>query len=448
MPSAATDPRPVRPILLVVGPSKRRILILRVVRETTAIAVCASDATTPTLHFLVEQRMTRSSSTTAYWLAVCLAAAFGGGSHGLAAEPASTTSIPVHGAMVDADTPATYRLPVIGIFDPPKERFAMRSDEVRPKSSYPPIANEASPPTTAVQAPAALAYPTTKSELTNQLLPAVQRGYNLAQHGAFFAARTEFIQVLRRVAQAKDAGSSSDEHARALAAGLRALDEGGDFVPQGVQLEAELDVRKVASSHRTPVLRDYPEEVMPQEAVVLYHSYAQQELAISAGGEQAGSMALYGLGKVYARLAERSDDDVQYTRSALTMYSAALDACPDNHMAANEMGVILCRTGHAAEAVDRFTRAIDLAPNATAYHNLAVAQQKLGMPGQAAANEQESQRLAALDRSTGEVSRRAGVQWVSPAEMARVSQPVAPGTATQNTESAARPTTTGQSKWR
>jgi tetratricopeptide (TPR) repeat protein len=402
----------------------------------------------PSPHFLVEQRMTRSSPTAAYRLAVCLAAAFGGSSHCLAAEAVGATSLPVRGEMIDADTPAAYRLPVAGIFDPPKDRLAMRGDEVQPKSSRQPAANENARGTDPALAPAALAYPATKSELTNQLLPAVQRGYNLAQHGAFFAARTEFIQVLRRVSQAKDAGSSSDDHARALAAGLRALDEADDFVPQGVQLEAELDVRKVASSHRTPVLRDYPEEVLPQEAVVLYHSYAQQELSIAASGEQAGSMALYGLGKVYARLAERRDDDVQYTRSAMTMYSAALDACPDNHMAANEMGVILCRTGHAAEAVERFTRAIDLAPNATAYHNLAVAQQKLGMAGQAAANEQESQRLAALDRSTGAISRRAGVQWVSPAEMARVTQPVAPATAMQNTESAARPTTTGQSKWR
>ena len=31
---------------------------------------------------------------------------------------------------------------------------------------------------------------------------------------------------------------------------------------------------------------------------------------------------------------------------------------------------------------------IDLAPNAVAYHNLAIAQQRLGMAGQAAANEQ------------------------------------------------------------
>ena len=190
---------------------------------------------------------------------------------------------------------------------------------------------------------------------------------------------------------------------------------------------------------------------MPQEAVTLYHSYAEQKLANAAGSEQAGSMALYGLGKVYARLAERRDDDVQFTRGAMTMYSAALAACPDNHMAANELGVLLCRTGHPEEAARRFERTIDLAPNATAYHNLAVAQQKLGMQGQAAANEQEAQRLAALDRSTGEISRKAGVQWVSPAEMARVmQQPSTPGPAvpTPAPTTAALPSTTGRAIWR
>jgi tetratricopeptide (TPR) repeat protein len=351
--------------------------------------------------------------------------------------------------MVDADTPAAYRLPVVGICDPPKDRLAMRCDEVKSGAGTPRLAaDEAATASATSQSPAALVFPPTKSELTTQLLPAVQRGYNLAQHGAFFAARTEFIQVLRRVAQAKDAGSSTDEHARALADGLRALDEADDFVPQGAQLEAELDVRTTASSHRTPVLRDYPEEVLPQDAVVLYHGYAQQELSIAAGGEQAGSMALYGLGKVYSRLAERRDDDVQDTRSAMTMYSAALAACPDNHMAANELGVLFCRTGHPTEAIQQFTRTIDLAPNAVAYHNLAIAQQKLGMAGQAAANEQESQRLAAVDRSAGEISRRAGVQWVSPAEMARVTQPVSPTPTVAAPATAAKPAATVWNKWR
>ncbi len=394
--------------------------------------------------------MNRPSSNAAFWLVICLTGAFAENSRCRAAEPTDSVTTPVLGEMVDADTPAAYRLPVVGIAAPLKDRIAMRTSEDRPSAAHEDLVNDVSAPLVS-QSPAALAYPATKTELTNQLLPAVQRGYRLAQRGAFYAARTEFIQVLRRVAQAKDAGVSSDDHARALAAGLRALDEADDFVPQGTQLEAELDVRKVASAHRTPVLRDYPEEVLPQEAVVLYHSFAQHELAVATRGEQAGSMALYGLGKVYARLAERRDDDVQCTRDAMTMYAASFDACPDNHMAANELGVVLCRIGHAVEAVDRFKRAIDLAPTATAYHNLAIAEQKLGMAGQAAANEQEAQRLAALDRSAGALSRRAGVQWVSPEEMARVTQAGAPTPATPSSVApaaeTARRATIGQRLW-
>jgi tetratricopeptide (TPR) repeat protein len=261
-------------------------------------------------------------------------------------------------------------------------------------------------------------------DLTSQLLPAVQRGFGLAQRGAMYAARTEFVQVLRRVAQAQDAAAGSNEHSRSLAAGLRALDEAEDFVPDGVQLEAELDVRTTASSHRTNILPPEPEEVLPSTAVMLYHGYAQDQLKQAIAGEQAGSMALYGLGTIYGRLAERKDDDVQLSRSAMTMYAAALGACPNNHLAANELGVLVCRNGQAEEAAALFMQAINFAPSAVAYHNLAIAQQRSGQPATAAANEMESQRLAALERARGDVSRRAGVRWVTPQEMARASQPV------------------------
>jgi tetratricopeptide (TPR) repeat protein len=238
-----------------------------------------------------------------------------------------------------------------------------------------------------------------------------------------YAARAEFVQVLRRIAQAKDAAANCDAHSQALAAGLRAIDEAEDFVPGGVQVEAELDVRIVSSSHRTPVLGDYGSDLSPHEAVARYHRYAQEQLAAAVGGEQAGSMALHGLGKVAATLAERGSGDPALVRSALTMYSAALAACPTNFLAANELGVLLVREGRVGEAARLFERTIDMAPSATAYHNLAIAQEKLGLHGEAAANELESQRLAALERAAGAVSRRAGVEWVSPAEMSGVAQP-------------------------
>jgi tetratricopeptide (TPR) repeat protein len=290
------------------------------------------------------------------------------------------------------------------------------------------------PPTSSIALPAT----STTAELTSKLLPVIQRGYDLAQHGALFAAQTEFVQVLRRIAQAKDVASRNDDHSRALAAGLRALDEAEDFVPSGIQLEADLDLAIIASSHRTPVLRNYPEEVLAHEAAALYVGYAQAQLARAVAGEQAGSMSLHGLGKIYAQLAQNSGDDLLLTQRAMAMFAAALDARPDNHLAANELGVLLCRGGRAADAAPLFERAIDAEPSALAYHNLAVAQQKLGLHGQAAANEQESQRLAAWERANGDVSRRAGVQWVAPNQMARVAQP---GPLAQASYNAAGPVT-------
>jgi hypothetical protein len=269
----------------------------------------------------------------------------------------------------------------------------------------------------------------TSNELTLQLLPAVQRGYGLAQRGALFAAQTEFVQVLRRIAQAKDVAAGCGERSQALAAGLRALDEAEDFVPAGIQLEADIEVQIVASSHRTPALQDGQDNILPHQAAELYHRYAEEQLAFAVSDEQAGSMALHGLGKIYALLAARNDDDMQWTRRAHTMYSAALVARPDNHLAANELGVILCRSGRTVAAIELFARTIDGAPSSLAYHNLAVAQRKLGLQVQAAANEHQSQRLAALERANGAVSQREGVTWVSSEEMARVAQPALLGPA-------------------
>ncbi len=390
-----------------------------------------------------------------------------------AAEPAARpASAPLEfsGQAVDGDLPTTYRLPPL----PPLPAAAVADDDL--PLFFPPLRSDVLPPASAsttmrsvLKANSSPWTPPTEStpapqvtqskpagsppderladsgahhrlvsiepiapanpppapsntQLAVQLLPAVQRGYELAQRGALFAARTEFVQVLRRVAQAKDIAADCDEHSQALAAGLRALDEADDFIPKGVQLEAELDVRATASSHRTPALPEGSAKVLPHEAVALYQEFAQQKLAAAVAGEQAGSMALYGLGRIDAQLAARQDDDVRLVRGAMSMYAAALAACPHNHLAANELGVLECRAGRPAEAVRLFERTIDFAPSATAYHNLAVAQQQLGLHAHAQANEQEAQRLAAWERANGTLSRRAGVQWVAPEELARVAQ--------------------------
>ena len=96
----------------------------------------------------------------------------------------------------------------------------------------------AQPSPYAPQLAAANIYAPTSNDITAQLLPAVQRACRLAQRGAVYAAQAEFIQVIRRVALANDAECGTDQHSRALAEGLRALDEAVDFVPVGTGLEA------------------------------------------------------------------------------------------------------------------------------------------------------------------------------------------------------------------
>ena len=441
VPAAPAQLVPAESVLLVARPRRGRILILSidpcapVVRLRLARgALTPASAGLPVLNLRTSDMWSIARDCVSLGLAVAIVGGLGS-TAAATAENAPRVSIQVNGGLVDGDLPALYRLPSVAsdiriarVADaPPAPRirptnkdsqldtpsFANKPTRRQPTKKITPLALEPAP---------TFPYAANTAELSVQLLPAVQRGYALAQRGAISAAQTEFIQVLRRIAQAKDIQHRTDKHSRALAAGLRALDEAEDFVPAGIQLEAELDVRIVASSHRTPVLGDHSHKILPHEAVARYHHFAHEQLALAVGDEQAGSMVLHGLGKVYVRLAER-DDDLQASRTAMTLYLAALAVCPMNHLAANELGVLLCRNGHAAEAAALFEQTIDFAPSATAYHNLAVAQQKLGLHGPAAANEQESQRLAAWERARGAVSRRVGVEWVTPAEMAGVVQP-------------------------
>lgn len=291
-----------------------------------------------------------------------------------------------------------------------------------------PTATTASVP---AAAPIVMPYSPTPAALSRQLLPSIQHAYGLARHGAVFAARAEFIQVLRRIAQAKDASASTDVHSQALAAALRALEEADDFVPQGAQVEGELNVPLIASAHRTPVLAQCPATPRPIEAIALYHEFSRHQFARSVSSEQAGSAALYGLGKMHNRLASSREGDVSHERKALVLFLASLDVAPGNHLAANEIGVLMARGGRAWEASIMFRHAINISPSATTYHNLAVVDRQLGYHDQASANEYYAQQLAQRDRAAGTASQLNGVRWVAPQEMGRTAQPL-PIEATQN----------------
>jgi hypothetical protein len=200
-----------------------------------------------------------------------------------------------------------------------------------------------------------------------------------------------------------------------------ALDEADDFMPAG-GITPSVELTSIAATHQTPMLKfGKPRYTLPHEAVALYHRFAQQKLGAAVAGEQAGSMALHGLGKIHARWAEIENEPLSDTRHSMTMYRAALVAHPRNHLAANELGVLLARAGRYEQAAVALEWAANLAGTATIYRNLAIVQNNRGEKALAATALAQSERLAALERTSGEVSRRHGVQWVAPQDMARAS---------------------------
>ena len=253
------------------------------------------------------------------------------------------------------------------------------------------------------------------AELSKRLQPEVKAGFDLGRSGALYAARRQFITVLRKVALAKDSLDESIVHSDALAEGLRALDEADDFVPRGEALEAELNTFAIARSHTTPIVRlSNAKRITPHQALSQYAEHASERLATAVKSEQAGSMALYGLGKTYARLSVQGDDPNAARKSAV-LYRAALVAHRDNYLAANELGVYLARSGRYQQAAPFLRLAVENgeAP-AAIYTNLAMVQRKIGQVGEALATEQAGNQIAAAERAEGKVSQRHGVQWVDP----------------------------------
>lgn len=231
-----------------------------------------------------------------------------------------------------------------------------------------------------VAGPRPYRQPDAMRAVTLQAQQTIRRGYYLAERGALYSARAEFIQALRAIAQAHDVQSASREHTHALSAGLTALEESEDFVPDGSQLESDLDVAALVKAHQTPICKDREvEQLMPVVVLQHYYSFAQQQLALAAGGEEAASMALFGLGKTYATLAiDKSMPSAIAEPKAMVFHWAAISAHPGNFLAANELAVLEARWGQYAAARSLLQHSLSVLPHAAVWRNLAVVHQRLG----------------------------------------------------------------------
>jgi tetratricopeptide (TPR) repeat protein len=260
-----------------------------------------------------------------------------------------------------------------------------------------------------------------------------RRAFDLASRGAYFSARSEFIVALRLLAQGLDTDGRTSAHSDALALGLAALKEADDFIPTGSRLEADLDLPGIIAGHRTPVLQGAAAgPITPLVALQRYLTFAQEQLATATGREIAGSMALQGMGKLHAVLGERASIAVKAAEpKAMVFFQAALLVDPRNYMASNDLGVLLGRAGHYAEARAAIVHSLSIQPHAIGWRNLALVDRQLGRTdlALAAARQWQLYRQAEIARR-GPVTVAAdlAVQWVPPEALARTNAdtPVGP----------------------
>ncbi|UUO05238.1 hypothetical protein M4951_17875 [Blastopirellula sp. J2-11] len=241
----------------------------------------------------------------------------------------------------------------------------------------------------------------------------VEHGFSLAQRGAFFSARAELIQALRLLTQTLDTERHTHQYSDALAEGLLALDEASDFVPEGSQLEANINLPLLIQSHRTPILKNVDAtQLTPLVAAQQYFSHAQDRLALACGGVPEASAALYGLAKLQPFLKSGSGGDKALIGPrSIALHQSAFLADPQNIMAANELGVMLARYGQLTDAKQVFISGLRQHSLAETWNNLAKVHEMLGEQDLAKLARQEAQYAIA---NGGVAPKSNFVRWISP----------------------------------
>ncbi|MEN6458665.1 MAG: hypothetical protein ABFC63_07015 [Thermoguttaceae bacterium] len=370
------------------------------------------------------------------WLAIPAA-------HAADAVPAPSDSA---GPALGTPLQQVTRLPVDG---EPKE---MPLAEAAPLPANAPAAREADVARTTPSMPRVTSSPLASAEsnaerseqmeqVARQADRQTRHGLELAGRGAHFAARAEFLGALRLLAEGLDNDRRTSMHGRALAAALTALKEAEDFLPGSPRLESGRDVAGLIAAHATPVLKSAAGDVPPMTALRCHLTFAQEQLAVAAGHEVAGSMALRSLGKLHEALAaSKTTLEPAAQSKAMVFYQAALLVYPANSMAANDLGVLLARAGNMADARGILEYSASLAPEPVTWRNLAVVYRQLQQPRLA---DDVARRAAILEqrqlaqRRTRLEAARQMVRWVDPEQFAETSttMPGAPALAAETAAS-------------
>jgi Flp pilus assembly protein TadD len=256
-----------------------------------------------------------------------------------------------------------------------------------------------------------------------------RRGFNLAERGALYSGRSQFIDALQILTEALDAQRNTLAYSRALSAGLRAMQEVNDFVPRSGQSPADLNFHLIVESHRTPVLKERSlDGITALEAQRIYLTYAQEQLAAAGADQPVASLALHGLGKICTVPAEMHGPSEQIAEAKAVVYhQAALIVEPKNFMAANELGVLLAHFGRLPEARSALEHAVATSGNPTEWQNLAAVCDRMGEPVKATQARQQAILAVARLQNSGYATAglKYPIQWLDPASFSSTNSMIA-----------------------
>ena len=243
----------------------------------------------------------------------------------------------------------------------------------------------------------------------------IEYGKSLTRRGASFAARNEFYQALRVIAEANDSVINGSDFTRALSQGMRAMKEAEDFSVGDAQSFAVVDVPSTIEAHRTKLLTPVEaRQISPKNAMKRYYAYAGQQLDFAGGRNVVTAEALHCLGKLLSVVSSQRPSSLDNKRDlsqAIVFHRSSLLSNPSNSASANELGVLLAKSGELHEATNMFKQSLITHSTPQAWSNLAKTHHRLG-----------EQQLAQMAKAEIAISAQstsiatAGIQWIDNTE--------------------------------
>lgn len=243
---------------------------------------------------------------------------------------------------------------------------------------------------------------------------------------SIFAARQAAEKALGHLAEANDrvlptAKLNSGSHVDELERALVAIRESGDFWGRLGPLHDEDLPRRVAA-HRTEVLKATSlERLAARDAADIYLDFARESLVRGLGKGPMACRALAVLAGAYrVQAAESPQMADNYEMIAVCCLRAATTCDSANAGVANELGYLLLRRELLQEARWALFRSLSAQPTPQALQNLAEVHRRFGHLDLAL------QCIDAAGRLHPQQPAEAGVQLVSPEELARFGSGMAP----------------------